>query len=150
MKIEPRMRKSLRFAAIGFAIPAIVLGLMVGYHFAFHDIHPLDRANDLARVPVMILVPSVGIAILFGLSAFASSASTNGMSFVQSLIGIAGATLMSVVATRPRIRRANADPDGWLETAIPIGVALFATLAIIIYNKQSQPPKGGDELDLDQ
>jgi UDP-N-acetylmuramyl pentapeptide phosphotransferase/UDP-N-acetylglucosamine-1-phosphate transferase len=87
--------------------------------------------------------------MLFGLSAFASLAPKNGMSFIRSLIVIASATLIAVFATQPRIRRKTVDPDAWLETAIPIAVALIATLAILIYNRRSTPQKGDDELNID-
>jgi len=149
MNLEPGIRKSLQFAAIGFAIPAIVIGLIAFYHFAFHDIHPMDRENDLVRLPAMILIPSLGLAMLFGLSAFASLAPKHGMSFIRSLIVVASATLIAVFTTQPRIRRKTVDPDAWLETAIPIAVALIATLAILIYNRRSTPQKGDDELNID-
>ena len=139
MNLQHRIRKSLQFAAIGLAIPAIVIGLIAFYHFAFHDIPPMDRENDLARLPAMILIPSLGLALIFGLSAFASFSSKPGMSLIRSLIVISGATLMAVFATQPRIGRKTVDPNAWLETAIPITVALIATLAILISNRRSAP-----------
>ena len=148
MNIERGTRKSLQFAAFGFAIPVIVIGLLALYHFTVHDIHPMDQQNDLARLPAMILIPSFGLALVFGLSAFASFTWNHGLSFIRSLIGVAGATLIAVFATQPRVRRKTVDPDAWLETAIPIAVALIATMAILIYNKRMTPLKSSDELNM--
>lgn len=148
MNLTRGIQRSLQFAAIGLAIPAIMIGLIAIYHFTFHDIHPMDRENDLARLPAMILIPSFGLALLFGLSAFASFAPNHGMSFIRSLIVVAGATAIAVFATQPRIRRKTVDPDAWLETAIPIAVALIATLAILISNRRTTPQNGGEELNI--
>lgn len=149
MNLIPEIRKALQFAAIGFAITAIVIGFIAVYHFGFHDIHPIDRENDLVRLPGMILIPSLGLAMLFSLSAVASSTLKNGASFMQSLIVIAGATLISVFATQPRIRTKAVDPDAWLETAIPIATAAVATLAMLIYKRLSLPQKRDDELNIE-
>lgn len=147
MDLERGIQKSLKYAAVGFAIPVVVLGTFSIYHFTFHDIHPMDRANDLARLLAMMIIPSLGLAILFGLSAFGSFAPNKGMSFMRSLIVVAGATLIAVFVTQPRIRRKTVDPDAWPETAIPIAVACIATIAVLLYKKWLPPhPVGGDQL----
>ena len=140
--LERGIRKSLQYAAIGFVIPATVTGLIWLYRFAFLDIHPRDRELDLALLPDVVFGPSIGIALLFGLSAFASFAPNGGMAFTRSLIVVAGATLIAVFATQPRVRRktTHPDPNAWLEVAIPIAVAVVATLAILIYAKRDTPP----------
>ena len=138
MNIKRGFLKSLQYAAIGFAIPATVIGLIAIYHFTFHDIHPIDRENDIARLPAMMLIPSLELALLFGLSAFASFAPKRGMIFIRSLIIVAGATMIAVFAMRPRFRRKTVDPEAWLEAAIPIAAALIATIAVLLHNKWSR------------
>ena len=135
MNIERGFRKSLQYAAIGFAIPVAVIGLIAIYHFTFHDIHPMDRDNDLASLPAMILIPSLGLALLFGLSAFGSFSPRHGLTFVRSLIIVVGSTLIAVIATQPRVRHRAVDPNAWLETAIPLATALIATIFVLFYSK---------------
>ncbi len=135
MNIERGMRKTLQYSALGFAIPAVVIGLIAIYHFTFHDIHPMDRENDIARLPAMILIPSLGLAILFGLSAFGSFTPQRGLTFVRSLIIVAGTTLIAVFATQPLAYRKTVDPNAWLKTAIPLVAALIATTFVLLYNK---------------
>jgi cytochrome bd-type quinol oxidase subunit 2 len=146
MNLERGIRKSLKYAAFGFTIPIVVIGLIAFYHFTFHDIHPIDRSNDLARLPAMMLVPSIGLAILFGLAAFGSFTPNYGISFIRSFIVISAATMIAVFATRPRIPRKTVDPNAWVETAIPLAVALIATIAILICNTLTPSQKDGDEL----
>ena len=146
MNLEHGIRKSLQYAAIGFAIPAGFIGLIAIYHFTFHDIHPMDRANDLARLPALILIPSIGLAMLFGMAAFGSFAPKDGIPFIRSLIVISAATMIAVFATRPRIPRKTVDPNSWTETVIPLAAALIATISILLYNKWLPSQKDGDEL----
>lgn len=144
MNIERGIQKSLLFAALGFAIPAGVIGLIAIYHFSFHEIHPMDRANDLARLPGMILIPSLGLGILFGLSAFASHAPNCGMTFIRSLIVVAGATLIAILATRPRVRYKAIDPNAWMETVIPLSVAIVATIVVFSYARWMRSAKSAN------
>ena len=135
------IQRQLKFAVIGFAIPGLVIGLMAAYHFTFNDIHPLDRANDLAGLPMLILVPSIGLGMLFGLAAIGSSPPSKRVSFVRSLIVISATTAIAVFATRPRIDRKTVDPDTWVEVVVPVAAALVATISVLIYNKCLSPDK---------
>jgi hypothetical protein len=137
MNLESGLRKALKYSALGFAISAGTLAMLAIYHFTFHDIHPLDRQNDLARLPDLILVPSFGIAVLFGLSAFGSFTPKRGMKFIRSLTVISGATAIAVFVTREPVLRKTIDSNSWIETAIPIVVALSATIAVLVINKWS-------------
>ena len=129
-------RRTMQYATAGFAIPAIFIGLLAFVHFNFREIHPIDQQNDLTRLPAMILIPSFGLATLFALAAIGSNAASRGLSFTRSLMFIAAATLIAVFATRPRVQRKTVEPDAWMETAIPISVALVATIIAVLYNKR--------------
>jgi peptidoglycan/LPS O-acetylase OafA/YrhL len=144
MNLERGIRKSLIYAAIGFAIPAIVIGLFAIYHFTCHDIHPMDRPDDLARLPALILIPSSGIAILFGMAAFAAFTPNNGITFLRSLIVVSAATMIAMLATRPGMSRKTDDPNAWLETVIPLAVGLFATMSILLYSLALRSQRDGD------
>ncbi len=137
MNIERGVCKSLQYSAVGFAIPAAIIGLIAIYHFTFHEIHPMDRQQDLARLPALILIPSCGLALLFGLAAFGAFTPTNGMSFIRSLIVISTAAMIAVFASRPRVPRKTVDPNAWLETAIPVTVAVIATIVVLLYYRWS-------------
>ncbi len=141
MNVERGIQSFLLFAALGFAIPAGVIGLIAFYHFSFHEIHPMDRANDLARLPGMILIPSLGLGILFGLSIVASSTSNRGMTFIQSLIVVAAATLNAILATRPTVRHKAIDPNAWMETVIPLSAAIVATVVVFSYARWMRSAK---------
>ena len=133
------------YAAIGSATPAIAIAASAICHFSFHDIHPIDRKNDLARLPALILIPSSGLALLFGLAAFGSHRAKHGLSFTRSLIVISIATLIAVFATRPRVQRKSVEPDVWMEVVIPIAVALIATIGILLYNKLTASRDSGSQ-----
>ncbi len=146
MNLVCGLRKSLQYAAVGFAIPATVVGSIAMSHLTFHDIHPMDRENDLARLPTMILVPSLGLAVLFGLAAFASFTPRNGLSFIRALIAISAATLIGVAVTRPQMPRKTRDPNAWTEISIPLATALIATIVVLFFNeRRPSQPKDGDE-----
>ena len=81
---------------------------------------------NLRRLPLLILVPSTGLAILFGLSAYAAFAPNQGVSFIRSLTMIAGATAIAVFSTQPRVNRKTVEQGSWLEVAIPMAVAIIA------------------------
>jgi Kef-type K+ transport system membrane component KefB len=130
MNIKRGIQKTFLFAAVGFTIPAGVIGLIAIYHFSFQEIHPIDRANDFARLPKMILLPSLGLGMLFGLSAFASYVPERGLTLIRSLIVIADAALIAVIATRPKVRYKSDDPNAWMETVIPISVSIVAAIVV--------------------
>ena len=148
MKLDSRSGKMLTYSAVGFAIPAVVIGLIAIYRLTFHDIHPMDRQNDIARLPGIILIPSLGLALLFGLAALGSFTPTAGMSFIRSLLVISVPTTIAVFATRQSVPRRAIDPDAWMQTAIPVAVALITTIAVLLYNKwmASQPDKDTSEM----
>lgn len=144
MDVVHGLRKSLQYAAVGFAIPATVTGLIAMYHLAFHDIHPMDRENDLARLPAMILTLSFGLALLFGLAAFVSFAHRKGLSFIRALIVSSAAALIGVVVTRPRIPRKEIDPNAWTESVIPLIAALAATIVVLLISELRRSQRAGD------
>lgn len=106
----------------------------------------MDRENDLARLPAIILIPSFGLAMLFGLGALGSFTPKNGMPFIRSLMVISAATLIAVLVTRPRVARRTVDPNAWMETAIPLAVALISTLVILTYNQLTVSQKDDNGL----
>ena len=62
MEIERGIQKSIKYAIVGFLIPVFSVGVYWIVYSMFYDIHPIDRENDLARLPLLILVPSTGLA----------------------------------------------------------------------------------------
>ena len=135
MDFERGSRESLKHAALGFLIPVVGVGVYTILYLSFYEIHPIDRENDLRRLPLLILVPSTGLAILFGLSAYAAFAPNQGVSFIRSLTMIAGATAIAVFSTQPRVNRKTVEQGSWLEVAIPMAVAIIAAIAILVYSK---------------
>lgn len=135
MNLKRGIRNALRYAVLGFAISAVTLGMLAIYHLAFSDIHPMDREQDFARLPTLILIISFGTAALFALSAFGSFAPNRGLSFLHSLIFVSSATLVSVLVTRPKVAIKSIAPNAWLETVIPIATAMVATICILYYDK---------------
>ena len=100
----------------------------------FYDIHPIDRENDLVRLPLLILVSSTGLAVIFGLSGYASFAPKRGISFIRSLIIIAGLTAIGVYSIQPKVHRKTVEQGSSMEIAIPSAAALIATVAILFYS----------------
>ena len=137
MNIKHGITQALRFGGIGFLIPASIVGLIAAYHFSFHDIHPMDREKDLAHLPMFVLVPSLGLAALFSLSAFATFTYNGPTSFMRSLAVVSGVTLVTVFATRPRFHLKTANPNGWMEIALPVAAAIVATIMVLLYNRMA-------------
>ncbi len=135
MNLKRGIRNALRYAGLGFAISAVTLGMLAIYHFVFRDIHPMDREQDFARLPTLIVIVSLGLAALFALSAFGSFTPNRGLSFMHSLIIVSGATMVSVLVTRPQFPRKSINPNAWQETAIPIATAMIATIFLLHYDK---------------
>ena len=135
MNLKRGIRNALRYAVLGFAISAVTLGMLAIYHFVFRDIHPMDREQDFARLPTLIVIVSLGLAALFALSAFGSFTPNRGLSFMHSLIIVSGATMVSVLVTRPQFPRKSINPNAWQETAIPIATAMIATIFVLSYDK---------------
>lgn len=135
MEFERGIRESLKRAALGFLIPVVVIGLYSILHLTCYEIHPIDRENDLRRLPFLILLPSTGLAILFGLSAYASFAPKQGVSFIRSLTVIAGATAIAVFSTPPKVNLKTVEQGSWVEIVFPMAVAIIATIAILIYSR---------------
>jgi len=134
MEIERGIQKSIKYAIVGFFIPVFSVGVYWIVYPMFYDIHPIDRENDLARLPLLILVSSTGLAVIFGLSGYASFAPKRGISFIRSLMIIAGLTAIAVYSIQPRVHRKNVEQDSSMEIAIPSAAALIATVAILFYS----------------
>jgi len=146
MDFSRGLRKALLYALVGFVIPVAFLGLASMYHFMLRDINPRDRENDLARLPLVILTPSIGLASLFGLATLASFAPPDGPPFIRSLIIISAATLVGVVVIRPRPLRKMTDPHAWYAIVVPLGAALTATaILLLISGLKSHEKADGDD-----
>ncbi|MCP4777191.1 MAG: hypothetical protein GY880_23465 [Planctomycetaceae bacterium] len=153
MEIERGIQKSIKYAIVGFLIPVFSVGVYWIVYSMFYDIHPIDRENDLARLPLLILVPSTGLAVIFGLSGYASFAPKRGISFIRSLIIIAGLTAIAVYSIQPKVHRKTVEQGSSMEIAIPIAAALIATVAILFYSNvrsncrpESNALDSGDEV----
>jgi cytochrome bd-type quinol oxidase subunit 2 len=146
MDIKIKIGKSFQYAAVGFAISVVVIGLIAIYHFTFHEVHPIDRQNDLSRLPQIMLIPSVILGLLFGLSKFASSSHYRGLTLIRSLTVIVGAITIVFFSIRPRVHSKTVDPDAWLETAIPVATALITTIAVLIYNHRLRAKAANHEI----
>ena len=137
MNLKIGALEALRYAAIGFIIPASIVGLIAAYHFGFHDIHPIDRENDIAKLPMFMLLPLLGLAFLFALAGFATFTFNGGLTFMRSLSVISGVALVAVFASRPRLHFKTENPNVWLEVVMPVVAVLVATTVIMGYNRMA-------------
>jgi hypothetical protein len=71
VKFQRKLVESIKWGAIGTAIPAIILGILSGV--PLREITPMDRENDIAWLPFMVLSPTIGYGFVFALAAFASA-----------------------------------------------------------------------------
>jgi hypothetical protein len=142
MNLERGIAKALQYSVVGFMIPIVVICAATFWNLATNEVHPIDRENDIAQLPGMVLIPSIGIAILFGLSALGSFTPNRGLSFLRSLIFIAGSTLAVIYATysdNPKRGNEPIDPSPWItEIAIPMFVALMATTFVLYLGTGSE------------
>jgi membrane-anchored protein YejM (alkaline phosphatase superfamily) len=138
MKAKNRNKRTLIWGATGFAIPIVVLGLVLGLPLVFGDDHPMDRENDIARLPVVMLIPSIGCAFVFVLAARATSVDVPRISLIQSIsiIGLAVVVTLLLVTTGPRYKMF--DPDSWIKVAAPIGVGLVMCGVIFAINRRTR------------
>ena len=119
------------FACVGFSIPALIIGLAAAYHFTFNEIHPMDRAEDLKRLPAIVLIPSVGMGLMFGLSAFCTFATARRIRFARAFIFIASAMILSMFLYSPPLNMKGTDPTAWKLTVYPIVAALMTTMVVL-------------------
>ena len=137
MNLKRGVCKALKYGGVGFLIPVSIVGAIAAFHFGVHDIPPVDRENDIARLPMLMLLPSLGLAALFALSAFATFTFSGGLTFMRSLTIISSVALVAVFVSRPRLHFKTVNPNVWLEVVVPVVAVAVATTVIMTYNRMA-------------
>lgn len=140
MNIERGFRKSLLLGTTGFLVPVAVLGSVAACVFAFAGTHPMDRQQDIQRLPSMILTPAVGCGIVFALAAFASYTPDSGVNFIRSLLMIGSAVVLAILVTQPHTQYKMPDPNAWIELVVPLVTAVIVSAAILAIGLSKRDP----------
>ena len=138
MNMQRKLRRALIWSLVGFAIPVVVLGMVFGFQLIFADVHPMDREQDIAKLPVQLLFPAIGCAFVFALAAYASGVNTPRLDFIRSLMIVSVVVVVAKLVVTPNPRYKMPDPNAWMEIVIPIVAGLMTCGVLTAVNRSGK------------
>ena len=136
MDAKRKFLRAMKWGAIGFAIPIVVLGAIFVNSLIFGELTPTDRENDLANLPVSLLLPAIGCSFVFTLAGYAASAESPRVSPTRSILIITSVVIIALLIVTPNPRYKMLNPHAWLGNSIPVVAGLITCAIIVGINKR--------------